>query len=224
MTERTFDRIPRFDPRSRQFRAFAGPALTPAALHSKRWATPDVLDQGVEGACVGFALTHGVLTEPVSANIGKRRRARYAKRVYKRAKRIDEWPGVDYEGTSVLAGLKVLKAAKAIAEYRWCFGFDEVLTTLAEHGPVVLGIWWYAGMNNPESGRARVRGKRQGGHAILCNGVDTERRTVVLHNSWGPTWGKSGAAMLSWDDLARLLSDEGEAALLVPRRSRGTRG
>lgn len=39
-----------------------------------------------------------------------------------------------------------------VPEYRWAFGVDDVLATLAHHGPVVLGLNWYAGMASHEEG------------------------------------------------------------------------
>jgi hypothetical protein len=53
-----------FDPRSRNY-----PARTLLAVEPPRtnlWPLAEYLDQGSEGACVGFAWTHELLAEPVA--------------------------------------------------------------------------------------------------------------------------------------------------------------
>ena len=55
----------------------------------------------------------------------------------------------------------------------------------------------------------------RGGHAFEILGVDAHRRLVTAINSWGPEWGQDGRFTISWDDLERLLSEDGEAATLV---------
>ncbi len=79
------------------------PSLTllPARLdHSGR---APILDQGVEGACVGFALATVINTSlrPRSAGAGASPRM-----LYEMARRYDEWRGEQYEGTSLRGGMK----------------------------------------------------------------------------------------------------------------------
>jgi len=206
------DRLVQFDDRSRGFRA-AGP---PAELAPAHWPCTEVLDQGREGACVGYSLTHGLLSEPIDIEMRAHKMVPFARRVYRRAQRIDEWPGTNYEGTSVLAGCKVLRRANVIRRYEWCFGLDEVLQVLSNDGPVVLGIPWYDSMYEPVDGDLSIDGDLVGGHAILANGIDPDSQTVTLHNSWGPDWGIGGEAALSWTALDNLLSGQGEAVRLIP--------
>jgi hypothetical protein len=47
--------------------------------------------------------------------------------------------------------------------------------------------------------------------------VDIDRSYLILHNSWGPSWGTGGRAKLSVRDFDRLLSEEGDA--VFPRRN-----
>lgn len=68
-------------------------------------------------------------------------------------------------------------------------------------------------MNYADDGKVRVGGYLLGGHAIVAHGVSVTRRTVRLHNSWGPYWGINGEADISWDDLDRLLHEQGEACI-----------
>ncbi len=67
---------------------------------------PEILDQGQEGACTGFGLA-------AVANylLSTRRRARdrtlvSARMFYEMAKRYDEWPGEDYDGSSARGAMK----------------------------------------------------------------------------------------------------------------------
>jgi hypothetical protein len=180
------------------------------------WRLPLRLDQGQEGACVGFAWAHELAADPV------RRPAslEVAQRIYNRARELDEWPGSDYAGTSVLAGAKAVCELGALPEYRWAFGIDDVLAAIAAHGPVVLGIPWLDTMLDPgPGGRLDVTGKPAGGHAILARGVIARgpEPLVVLRNSWGADWGNRGDGYLAAGELERLLDDGGEACVPVRR-------
>jgi hypothetical protein len=140
-------------------------------------------------------------------------------RIYTEAQKVDEWPGEDYDGTSVLAGAKVCKAWGHYGAYRWAFSLEDLVLALGYAGPVVLGINWHADMFEPDStGRIRPTGQVVGGHAILAHAVNikTSKRSdprVWLWNSWGRAWGQDGRAWLSWDDISKLLSDDGEACV-----------
>lgn len=65
-----------------------------------------------------------------------------------------------------------------------------------------------------------VKGGVAGGHAILANGFDSASGLVRLKNSWGVSWGKGGHGFLRYDDLAKLMAQDGEACLAVERRLR----
>lgn len=131
---------------------------------------------------------------------------------------MDQWPGEDYDGTSVLAGAKVMLARGFIREFRWAFNLQDLLVTVSRKGPVVLGINWYESMFEPDAdGYLRPNDSLAGGHAILCIGVNVKRRDVTLFNSWGPNWGNLGRARVTWDDLDRLLHEDGEACVPVRR-------
>lgn len=210
MTERTFDRVPQFDPRSRSFSIKE--LVEDRPLRSYTWNGAPHLDQGVEGACVGHAWAHEIAARPKARPTS----SEMAFGIYRRAQELDEWDGTDYEGTSVLAGAKVVQESGLIAEYRWAFSLRETLLALAYSGPVVLGVNWHEGMMNPDStGFLRVEGSIVGGHAIMAKGVNVKGKYVRLHNSWGDSWGRGGDAFISFDDLEKLLNARGEAC--VPR-------
>jgi hypothetical protein len=102
----------------------------------------DFYNQGNEGACVGFGVSR--LTSQLN------RKAYDGFWLYHEAQKVDEWPGEDYDGTSVRAGLDILRKrghcevkdgktrAEAVAEgiktNRWARSVDDVLTTLGYAG------------------------------------------------------------------------------------------
>jgi len=205
-------RVPQFDERSRQFGIRA--AIEAKHPRSYTWSCAPRLDQGSEGACVGFAWAHELAARPavVPATEG------LARSIYHEAQRIDEWAGEDYEGTSVLAGAKATMARGHLKEYRWAFGLADLVLAVGYAGPAVLGTWWHEGMFDAgECGWLHVTGDRAGGHAYLVNGVSVPDRTFTVHNSWGPTWGTAGEAKIGWDDMERLLHDGGEACVPIAR-------
>lgn len=229
------DRRVQFDERSRQFRAVEG--LEQKPLRSYTWSCYAWNDQGQEGACVGYAWSHELNARPAVFPSGPD----HAKSIYYRARQLDPWPGEDYSGTSVLAGIKAAMETKTAAgkpvyeEYRWAFGINDTLRVAGLRGPVVLGINWYENMYEPDSDNfIHADGEIAGGHAILLNGVrlskkpgityaysiadlDIDKSYVRLHNSWGKDYGIEGEAFLTVRDLKKLLDEDGEACIPTKR-------
>lgn len=213
------DRLIQFDQRSY---AFCISEAAPAKIVTKEWECAQWLDQGKEGACVGFGITHEAIAKPVAV---KGLDAKFAREmIYWEAQRHDGMPGgayphafPRYEGTSVLAGLKAYKGTGLIDGYAWAFGLDQVLRGLSL-GPCVLGIAWLDGMRKPDAdGLIHATGAQLGDHCILATGVYTKDETVRLHNSWGRAWGKGGDCIITWGDLGKLLDMQGEAAFVTGR-------
>jgi hypothetical protein len=71
-----------------------------------RGAGIPVLDQGREGACTGFALATVVNYLLRTGNSGARADEASARMLYVMAKRYDEWPGEEYEGSSARGAVK----------------------------------------------------------------------------------------------------------------------
>lgn len=136
--------------------------------------------------------------------------------VYREAQKIDEWPGEDYDGTSVRAGAKILQRHGYITEYRWTWDLDVMAEAILVEGPVVVGTWWYESMFYPDDdGLITVGGNTAGGHAYLVNGVNRNEGKFRIKNSWGREWGNNGFAWISFDDMGRLLDEYGEACLAI---------
>ena len=111
--------------------------------------------------------------------------------LYEEAKRNDEWPGEDYDGTSVNAGLKVARdqglmraevsvvvPSAGIAAYRWATSVEDV-------------------------------------HAAIQMPLADSLEAVPLVNSWGVYY--PHIVWLPDSVLARLLTEEGEAAVITDR-------
>lgn len=208
MAERLFDWAPRFDERSLDY-----PALTASKYRTQIWPCLMRLNQGNEGACVGFGWTHTIDASPRPRVLGN-----YAARsLYKLAQTLDEWPGENYEGTSVLAGAKAAKQKGWISRYEWCTSIDQVASTVSWQGPVVIGVAWHEGMRNTDAaGFIHPDGNVVGGHCVSVRGlVVSDNPYFVIRNSWGMRWGKMGDCYIKWSDLAGLLADNAEACVPI---------
>lgn len=212
---------------------------------SYTWALDIWLDQGREGACVGFGYAHEAAATPVRVEGVSAQFAR--ERVYWPAQRTDEWPGGSYqgatpyyEGTSVLSGAKVMQEMGLYTSYYWALDIKQLVLGVGYTGPAVIGVNWYEGMLNTVAGWVRATGKPVGGHCICVIGVkivwkswvsrivsatwdnvDLDRSYLKLHNSWGRDWGVGGRAMLSLRDADKLLNEQGDACF--PLRNIGMR-
>jgi hypothetical protein len=237
MTQRVLDRRQEFDERSKDY-PIRSLMEGMEALRSYTWSCDVYNDQGQEGACVGFGWSHELSARPKVI----RTDASGAQAIYNRARQLDQWPGEDYEGTSVLAGAKAVqerlnsKGVTVMPEYRWAFGWHDVALTLGFKGPVVLGVDWYSNMWDPaEDGFLHADGDLVGGHCILARGVrvvkkdpliaavpsniDMDKSWVLLHNSWGTGWGNGGTARLRLRGLDKLLRAGGDACVPVIRNA-----
>lgn len=178
-------------------------------------------DQGATSMCVGYSLAawieDGPVTHPGIAPIVRPRP------IYDLARTMDEWPGVDYDGTSVRAGMKALRSMGWVDSFRWALSMEEVVETLLTGGPVVVGTNWYEAMFDPDpDGTVHIGGDVVGGHAYKLDGVSLDDRRVRGKNSWGRGWGSRGALWMSFDDLERLIDEQGEACFGVERLRQAT--
>ena len=208
-------RLIEFDERSRSFpiRATWPPGKQP---RSYTWSCAFHLDQGSTSSCVGHAWAHEVAARPAVDSVD----SALAMRLYHRAQQLDPWPGAepDYYGTSILAGAKATQEEGRIGEYRWAFGLLDLILAVGYRGPAVVGVNWYEGMFFPDRDSViSPTGRLAGGHAILVNGVSVTKDLFRIHNSWGSNWGTGGDAFITFDDMDRLLHEDGEACIPVQR-------
>jgi hypothetical protein len=212
------------DPRNADFpiRPLLGRVRRGQRMHL---APPWVLDQGREGACVGHGWTSELGASPVRVKLPNAQQ--YAFDLYHAAQRIDEWRGEDYDGTSVLAGAKVLRGAGYIQGFRWAKTIDDVIDTLVAEGPVVVGVPWLTSMYDTRpSGLVEVSGRIEGLHCLVLTGYSPSYRLfgeggrgkelIRWRNSWGKGYGRLGDGFVLVEDFERLLTG-GEACVPVGR-------
>jgi len=193
---------------------------------SKLWTEGPVLDQGSEGACVGFGWMAELTAEPIvpdpmpiTASAEQE-----ALTIYKAAQLIDEWPGEDYSGTSVLAGAKIMQEKGYIKEYRWCFSVEDLRDTVLNYGPVVIGVPWYQGMYVADNGLVSINGELVGGHCLTVTGYIPQHTVNGVtddmfrwRNSWGTIYGDGGSAYIRVSDMQRLVNEGGEMCVPLVR-------
>lgn len=218
--ERVLDWRSRHDERSLMF-GVAQDLDWGAPLRDKTWRRGPVLDQGKEGACVGYGCSGELAAQPAPVR-GVTNATALA--FYRDAQRIDEWPGEDYSGTSVLAGMKTAMQRGYYSGYHWCFDVDQMARTVVQLGPVVIGVPWRSGMyDTGPDGVVQVEGSEVGGHCLVVIGYRRNYKGLgpcfVWLNSWGPTYGLNGRGFVRKDDMATLLAKSGECAVPHDRTS-----
>lgn len=215
--DRVFDRRIEFDDRSRNFPIRALIEERQLAPRSYTWGSPVRLDQGFEGACVGFSWAGELAARPKVHGLVDNDLARD---IYHSAQYLDEWDDTPpAEGTSVIAGAKEMVARGYIGEYRWSFDVEDMKVAVSWFGPVVLGCYWYENMLETDSkGFVYPSGRIAGGHAIMVNGYNVTYDRFKLLNSWGNSWGLDGHCFIRGNDMADLLAEDGEACVPTVRK------
>lgn len=216
-----FGRLEAKDPRDEAYPMRLLMAPEPSPRNSRHWSffwKP--LDQGDEGTCVGHGMKHWMLSAPVVQT--KPNLDPLATQIYDIATEHDEWQGNERNrqfGTSVRAGMKAVQLLGYVHTYYWATTLEETVNYLIDNGPVVIGVNWYTGMLSPDpTGLIRVAGGVEGGHCVCLLGANRKTRLVRGVNSWG-NWGpQRGRFWLSFDDLARLIAEDGEICTAVEVR------
>lgn len=188
-------------------------------ITSRYWLSKGpILDQGNTSSCVGHAGTRYLTSHPVVNPFID------PFELYREAQKVDEWPGEEpaYEGTSVRALFRVLKARGLVSGYRWAFDCETVVSHLLTTGPVVMGTdWTYDMMDGDRWGYIRPTGRMAGGHAYLLIGASRIKKdpltgklgAVRIINSWGGNWNQRGKAWMTFADLDKLIKANGEAGV-----------
>jgi hypothetical protein len=228
------DRIPEFDEASREHPIAA--VLPEGKIASKTWTLRRDLmgNQGREGACVEFGITHELGAQPVVVPRATLALIRREHRIYWPAQESDPWPGGEYPGatpryggTSLLSGIKVAQAMGFFDAYKWAFSIDEGIAGVVHTGPAVIAISLTEGLANARpDGLALDEGSVLGGHCLAWTGVqfgrrfsDGKRDVAVLPQSWGPDVGDHGRIYVPLADLERRLKDDGETAFFSGRHA-----
>lgn len=140
-------------------------------------------NQGQEGACSGFAWSRA------SALMERRLFDGFA--LYHRAQEVDEWPGEDYDGTSINAGGRVCKD-----EGLWLVRGGKAAKNPGERWKI--GAFWWA---------------KDVATICACLGVSPDQGYIEFLNSWGQ--GYAHVTRMTLPVLDALLRAGADAAVAV---------
>ena len=222
----------KFDPHDERDFLYASSAAVPKHVDNRRLAAP-IRNQGNEGACVGFAVAKAIEMVYKRTHQKLNLSERWT---YEHAKRFDEWPGTNYEGSSVRGGMKAAykngicletfwpyrpnrkgrarahaaeDAAKhKIKRYARVRGIDNIKAAIHTHGVVAAAAMVHEGWF-----KIRGNGVIPLNHRYDILGghafalVGYGGVGFWVANSWGTRWGKNGFAVLSYRDAKVHLVD-----------------
>ena len=217
---------------------------SPSLIQLKQSITPSdnqkILDQHSEGACTGFSLAACINFLYNNANQNVHVSARM---LYEMAKLSDEWPGEDYDGSSLRGAIRGWKNMGVCEEGKWKYKSRDTSilsierakdarnhtvgayyrlkpdithfhAALNEVGIIAVSAHVHKGWNNPADGIIKFNKKRDGGHAFAIVGYND--KGFWIQNSWGKNWGKNGLALWSYEDWNENIMDAWVFRLALP--------
>ncbi|APO72214.1 peptidase C1A papain family protein (plasmid) [Rhizobium gallicum] len=245
-TERTFDALPdTVDFRDTIFIPTLVRVAAVSDLAGYRAYGIPVLDQGREGACTGFGLA-------TVANYLLRVRGQNptadevsAWMLYTMAKRYDEWPGEDYDGSSARGAMKgwfkhglcalalwkerdpdpqlgPKRSADAIKRPLGAYfrvnhkDLVAMHSAISEVGVLFATATVHEGWQQVREGDKGIRYRQGSVGGHAFAIVGYDQSGFWIQNSWGPTWGDGGLANLSYADWLANGKDVWVAALGAP--------
>ena len=211
----------------------------------KKWKVP-ILDQGQEGACTGFGLATVTNYLLRRRKIVPDPKAVSPRMLYQMAKRYDEWPGEQYSGSSARGAMKGWHKHGVCGEECWPYETNDANLSLnekriadalkrplgayyrvnhkdlvamhsamAEVGVLFATATVHQGWNQiGKDGVIPLSPSLLGGHAFAV--VAYDQRGFWIQNSWGPSWGKNGFALITYDDWLMHATDVWVARLGAP--------
>jgi hypothetical protein len=229
--QRTFDVVKAEHPANRRYAAAAvRPGWLSRPHRERRWTPGRQLNQGSEGACVGFGCMAEALATPVRTKAAVNADAQ-GFRMYAEAKRLDEWGGENYEGTSLTGGGNAMKALGYLDRYLWLHTPEEIALAIAYSGPVVIGIPWTTGMdalNEPDE-YFEDGGTLRGWHCVLLYGAHGfgPGARAYDHGPWFDlrnSWGGASNGRLPASVMARMFEAGADAWVAEGRHQVGMLG
>ncbi len=209
------------------------------------WAVP-VLDQGSEGACTGYGLATVVHYLLRRRAVMPDHDAVSPRMLYEMARRYDEWPGENYDGSSARGAMKGWHKHGVCSDVDWPSepdrrhgGLNEARVSAARKRPLgayfrvnhrdlvamhaaiaEVGILYATATVHAGWQKVQYDGVIPFGTAPLGGHafaiVAYDMQGFWIQNSWGPGWGLRGFAHLSYDDWLANGTDVWVARLGVP--------
>ena len=188
-------------------------------------------DTGPEGTTVGFALAYAI--QSAAAAKGQRGLEASPRGIYVLAKKYDEFPGEDYEGTSLLGALQGAKDIGVYSASDWPYsskalprssakpvlklrGFkqaksiSQILDALRAGSVVAASIQVTSDFDTPgKDGRVTIKLplRELGAKTIAIVGYDASAAEFKFANDWGTSWGAQGFGIIKDTDLSKVLLD-----------------
>lgn len=206
----------------------------------------EILNQGEEGACTGFALA-AVINLLLRDATGRSKQASAPRRrvsphmLFRMARRHDEWPGENYDdGSSLRGALRGFYNAGACHTDLWRTGKQSDLTLEAakDARETALGAYYRLRPSLPDYHAAisetgviyasaavhagwddPVKGRidpKVGAQLHAFAIVGYDAEGFWVQNSWGRRWGAGGLAHWSYRDWAANIEDAWVLQLAVP--------
>jgi len=177
------------------------------------WEDLILLDQGQFGTCVGNGGAGFLACAPIEdAGIDQP----FARQLYYDTTCEDGSCDPTYQnGATVRSLAKVLQKRGKISNYAFATSIAEVAEWLHNHGPVVIGVGWYYGMEDVDaSGFVHLTNGVAGGHCVILRQDRGSVSASLGRNSWG-AWGIGGSGdfLITDADLTKLLSASGDFLL-----------
>jgi hypothetical protein len=183
------------------------------------WYSNKVYDQ-LESNCTIEAVAGELATAPYNKLFTERKLLdEESERIafYREAQKFDppEW-GTPHEGSATSSPYKLLREKGIITGWKWLFGEAELREYVRNYGPATCGTIWENNMFYPdENGFIHLGGAVAGGHEYRIVQASDHIGAYRIVNSWGRGWGINGRAYITYQDMASLLDQDGDAATIA---------
>lgn len=189
-----------------------------------------IADSGPEGATVGFVLKYAVQAQ--AKKLGGTTTAISAQGIYSLSKEYDEWPGTDYDGSSLSGGTKAIAKVGVYSEEDWPYGAKkpisatakplfkvrarrlatvaEILKELRQGNVVPLCVNMTSAFDTPgPKGLITIKLpiETTGGSCFAIVGYEGATAEFRFANHWGSRWADQGFGRIKDTDLKQILMD-----------------